>query len=132
MMSTKKRRARGPASVLSADADITFQRGTAAALDRDLGGCNDQSSAAHLEYVGAQPASQRKALHDSYVKRGTPFATLRRSWWRMHAELVAACTLCDSVVAPAARGFQKLQRCALLTRKSRNACTRATDFSSSG
>jgi hypothetical protein len=53
---------------LSAEPTVTFQRGTTAAVDRDLGGCGDQSSAARLEYVGAQIESQRNGPHDSHVK----------------------------------------------------------------
>jgi hypothetical protein len=63
----KKSRAQGPASVWSAEPTVTFQRGTTAAVDRDLGGCSDRSSAARLEYVGAQIESQRNRPHDSHV-----------------------------------------------------------------
>jgi hypothetical protein len=38
----------------------------AATIDCDLGGCSNRSAAARFEYVGEVPASQRKALHDSY------------------------------------------------------------------
>jgi hypothetical protein len=63
----KKCRARGPASVLSAEPTVTFQRGTTAAIDRDLGECSDQSSAARIEYVGRRIESQRDGSHDSHV-----------------------------------------------------------------
>jgi hypothetical protein len=52
---------------LSAEPTVTFQRGTTAALDRDLGGCGDRSSAAPIEYVGGQIESQRNGSHDSHV-----------------------------------------------------------------
>jgi hypothetical protein len=55
-----------PGVSLSAEPTVTFQRGTAATIDCDLGGCSNQSAAARFEYVGEPPASQRKALHDSY------------------------------------------------------------------
>jgi hypothetical protein len=40
----------------------------AAAIARDLGGCNDLSPTAHDEYVGMRAAPQRKARHDSHVE----------------------------------------------------------------
>src|SRR5262252_8590501 len=71
----KKRRARSPASVLSAEPTSPSRGELAAAIARALGGCNDLSPQ-RSQYVGRRLALQRKASHDSHVTLARLYAAV--------------------------------------------------------
>ena len=96
-----------------------------------LGGWGNRLASQHAHYARRARDAQREALHVSHAKicaRKAEFtpgifgsvATARHSVGR------------ERIACPRQLKRQKFQRCALATRKSRKACTRATDLSSSG
>ena len=134
----KSRALSGPGSVMSArDGRQSPSRGelTAGIGLANLGGCDNPAPTAQRNNAARRVGVQRKAPHDSH-------ATLAKVADSMTAMRTAQAGECFEsafsiyrkvyVARKKTRRDQKLQRCALLTRKSRNACTRATDLSSSG
>src|SRR5262245_13408908 len=100
----------------------------------DLGGCDNPASTAQLDNAARSVRTQSGAPHVSHAAppkscaEHDSHAVFANS--KMELEKSAAARTTSRVLED--ERAQKLQRCALLTRKSRNACTRATDFNSSG
>ena len=105
---------------------ITFQRGTAACIVVAIweDGATESPRSTNTMRWRTRDA-QREALHVSHAESVRGIGGIYVAYMRTHCRLRKKP---DRLV----REAQKFQRCALATRKSRKACTRATLLSSSG